>query len=106
MVLTLTTATFFGALGITAWLIGWVFEYQGIAVIGAVIVVGLGAGILQGGVYQQTGQTRVINNSTANTTVTVDYQYEQVGTPERLPFGALVVLLGGLGVLQSFNRIE
>lgn len=97
----LTVAAFLSALGIGTWLIGSLLDRPGIAVIGGVLVFGVGFMVTAGGLQFHSGATKV-TNSTTNTT-TVAYQYQSVSFPQRLPAGVLVMLLGGLFVLHGLN---
>ena len=45
----LTTAAFLSILGFLAWVLGHVYSYQGIATLGAVLMVGVGAAVMVGG---------------------------------------------------------
>lgn len=98
------------ALGLAAWILGTVFEWAGIAVIGAVIVVGAGAMVTTTGLEYRSGQVEQndvafnesVNESYVNSTQ-VTYQYEPVSLPQKLSLGALVMLFGGVGVLRSLD---
>jgi hypothetical protein len=61
MPLTLSIAVFLGTLGAAVWLLGTLFNYQAVAVIGATVVVGLGAGLTSGGLYHATGEVQAEN---------------------------------------------
>lgn len=98
----LTTAGFITTFGFIAWIAGMALEYPGVAVIGGVIVVGVGASIMDSGLQYRDGETQVVNE-TANTT-TIEPTYSSVPLPQHLSLGALVTLLGGLLTLQGINR--
>lgn len=96
----LTTAGFLTTLGFIAWILGTLFDKTGIAVIGGVLVVGVGAMGMTDGYEQKVGETQIENS--ANETE-IRYDYAPVETPTHLPLGVLVMLLGALLTLQSIN---
>lgn len=108
----LTTAAFLILLGLGTWVIGAVFEYSGVAVIGATLVIGVGAMFTATGLKYQSGET-VDNNLTTNQSgndteiavnnSTTTYEYTNVQTPTRLPLGILVMLLGGAFALRGID---
>jgi hypothetical protein len=99
--------------GVVVWILGTVFEWRGIAVIGAVIVVAAGGMVMQTGLEYRSGQVTdndvAINESTNSTYVEstdVRYTYAPVPLPQKLGLGTLVMLVGGVGVLRSLNNGE
>jgi len=99
---TLSVASFLTAVGFVAWLVGETLNYQGIAVIGATLVVGLGAAITTGGLQYQTGETTT-GGCCGDTTTAAEYQtYEP---PASLPFGPLVMILGAVMALRPLNTL-
>jgi hypothetical protein len=120
----LTTAAFLSALGFVTFLVGHLYSYQGIATIGAVLIVGLGAGVMVGGLEVESGQQRV---ETANTTtdgervglttnattissvsetdamVSVTTTYEPIGTTSSFPLGVVLTLLGGVMTMRALE---
>lgn len=97
----LQTATVLALIGFATWLIGLLLDYRGVAVIGAVIVVGVGAAVTEdGGLTQKTGE---IETTAPDNTTEVEYQYEPVETPGQLNLGVLIMLLGGVLVLHGLN---
>lgn len=99
----LATAAFLTAAGFVAWGGGVLLDYPAIAVIGATLVVGVGASIATDGLTRQTGVVETTNDST-NTTVK-DFQYTQVEVASSFPLGFLLTLLGGIGVLHPLNGV-
>ena len=114
----LTTAAFLSILGFLAWVLGHVYSYQGIATLGAVLVVGVGAAVMVGGLETPAGEERVqIDTNTTNTTTTdgtttsvttteqtateVQTTYEPIGTTSSFPTGLVVTLLGGVMTLRA-----
>lgn len=100
----LPTAAFLTAFGFVAWILGYVFDHPEFSIIGAILILGVGVLTATGGLERKTGETRV-TNSTTNTT-DVSYTYAKVEPPDHLPLGELIMLLGGVGVLQSINRLR
>ncbi|QGX95926.1 hypothetical protein EI982_14595 [Haloplanus rallus] len=98
----LATTGLLVAIGFAAWLIGEFFEYRGIGVIGAVLIIAVGAAITLTGLEYRSGVSKqfayqTINNSTVvdNTTSTVRYRTTDVGEA----FGATVLASLGIGGL-------
>ena len=94
----LTTAAFLSILGFLAWVLGHVYSYQGIATLGAVLMVGVGAAVMVGGLETAAGEERV--QIDANTTA-VTTTYEPIGTTSSFPTGLVVTLLGGVMTLRA-----
>lgn len=98
------------ALGFAVWIVGMLLGYQGVAVLGGVLVLGVGAQVTvdPAGLEVRAGETveknyETVGNETvvANTTSTVTT--ESVPLPTRLPLGVLLMLLGGTGVLRGLD---
>jgi len=96
----LSTAAFLSALGFVAFLVGHVYGYQGIATIGAVLVVGLGAGVMVGGLDVAAGEERVEVNST---TTEIETVYDPIGTTSSFPLGLVLTLLGGVMTMRTLE---
>lgn len=88
----LQTAAFLSVLGTGTWLIGELMDYQGIATIGAVLMVGLGAAAMVDGLEVETGEIEVEDGSTTE----IETQHEPVGTTTSFPLGLMLTLLGGV----------
>jgi hypothetical protein len=120
----LTTAAFLSALGFVTFLVGHLYGYQGIATIGAVLIVGLGGGVMVGGLEVESGQERVetantttdgervdVNASKTNissvsatdATVTAETTYEPIGTTSSFPLGVVLTLLGGVMTMRALE---
>jgi hypothetical protein len=115
----LTTAAFLSILGFTAWVLGHVYSYQGIATLGAVLMVGVGAAVMVGGLETPAGEERVettdvntteltnadgnVTNVTASETTTAEVTtvYEPIGTTSSFPTGLVLTLLGGVMTLRA-----
>jgi len=88
------------ALGLLIWVAGLQMGYKGIAVIGAVLVVGVGATVLTGGLQREAGTTEEqINNSTT----TISVQKEPVQLISSFDAGLVLSLLGGAMTLQGLS---
>lgn len=105
----LSVAGYLTALGFAAWILGTWADYTGIAAIGAVIIVGVGAGVMVDGLQLETGQTEhyeynTSGNDTVRTNTTIERQYEEVTMPANFPPGLLFVLLGAAGLLRALDE--
>lgn len=70
------------------------------AALGAILVVGVGAAVLTGGLQQETGEIeRSINSSTTETIP----QTEPIDLLPQTPTGSVWMLLGGVLMLQAVN---
>lgn len=96
----LTIAAVLTVFGLLLFAAGEVFGYQAVAVIGAVVILGVGGSIVTGGLEHRTGQ--VETQISANETV-VDYQTEPVQTQSQFPLGLLVMLAGGVAALRALD---
>lgn len=91
--------------GLSVWLIGQYFQYTGVAVIGAAVVIIAGSAVALTGIDIQTGETQTfeyteVNNDTVRDSATVSYEYETTALSEILNVGLLAPLgLGGLIML-------
>jgi len=95
----LTTAAFLTLLGMSTWTLGHIFGYQGIATLGAVLMVGVGAAAMIDGLETQTGEERVeVDNTT-----TVETIHEPIGTSSSFPTGVVLTLLGGVMTMRSLE---
>jgi len=103
----LLTATLLVLFGFLAFIVGNVRGYTALAVIGGVIVIGVGASVTDSGLEHQTGERQVITNESANRTeVEIQAQYEPVQLPLNLPVGFLILLTGALLSLQSLTEVD
>jgi len=96
----LTVSGFLTAVGFISWTLGYIFDLTGVAVIGGVLVFGVGAMVTADGLAYKTGETQVAGNDNVTE---VTNEYETVETPTRMPLGTLVMLLGGALVLHSID---
>jgi len=102
-------------LGFGVWLLGAFFNYTGIAAIGAVLVIALGAAVVLTDLRVQTGERVEKNYTTAGNTAvvantTTTFQYETVsiiaefGGASQLSLGGLQMLVGGLLMSRQLNE--
>jgi hypothetical protein len=112
----LETTAYLSGLGLAGLVLGHVFGYHEIGVIGGVILLGAGGMVLEDGLQYQTGETvikdtafdgHVVNNTTVynatNTTADVTREYRTISTPTRFSLGFLLMVFGGTGILREFN---
>lgn len=96
----LTVALFLCALALGLFVIGQLSSYTAVAVIGAVMLLGVGVMITGTGLEYKSGQTV---EEISNTTTEHTNQYTTVELPQRLPLGFLIMLAGGVLTLRAFN---
>lgn len=97
----LVVSVFLTGLGMAAWIAGFVLDMPGIAAIGGVLVVGVGATAMIDGLERQDGKIETVNDSTNATTT--ERQYEEVDTIQSFSLGMVLTLLGGVQVLRSLD---
>jgi len=97
----LVVSVFLTALGMAAWIAGFVLDMPGISAIGGVLVVGVGTAVMIDGLERQDGKIEE-TNATTNTT-TVQFEYEEVETVQSFSLGTILTLLGGVQVLRSID---
>lgn len=98
-----TIAGFVTLLGFGMWIVGSVYDYVGVAMIGAVIIIGTGAMVTDSGLEYSTGETQVQESD--NRTV-IETQYESIDPPQQLSLGGLWMLFGGLLAIQKLNDVS
>jgi len=96
-----TLAGFLTLFGFGMWIVGSVFEYIGIAMIGAAIIIGTGAVVADGGLEYETGETRI---EESNNTTVIEKDYQSINTPQQLSLGGLWMLFGGLLAIHRLNE--
>lgn len=100
----LTVAAAISLLGFVTWSLGSVFSYHGLAAVGGVIVVAVGAaGMADGGFAYETGT--VERTTDANTTEKVT-QYDTVELPGNFSFGMVVLFVGALLTFRSLIELS
>lgn len=103
----LSTAAILVTGGLVLWVLGTIFESRSFQMIGAILILGTGGALLNGAEIR-AGQTVEKNYTTVNGTPvvaneTVDVQTRPLGLPQRMSFGGLIMLVGGLGALRSLH---
>ena len=104
-------------LGLVVWLIGQFFEYRGVAIIGAGLIIIAGSAISLTGVEIRTGETRTysytdFNGTTVRDNATISYSYQtrtladvmNIGVLGSLGLGGLVLLLGAVLMAQTLSE--
>lgn len=99
----LTTAAFLSALGFGIWILGWLFGYPEIAVIGGIVVFGLGFMITTQGLQYESGE---IETELGDGEVETESVYSDVELPTSLSLGTLVMLVGGVGLIRSLDSLR
>lgn len=94
----LTTAAFLMAAGIVLFILGWMFGFRGVAVIGGVLVLGVGVLVANGGLQYKTGEIKVTKPSGD---VEVINQYSSTELPTHLPLGLLLMIAGSVFVFRG-----
>lgn len=97
----LSVAVALTSLGFVAWILGTLFNFPELGVIGGTVVVAIGAMFLGGDLEHRAGEIESSNATTNETTVS--YQYADVELPSRFPLGLLTMLLGGTMALRSLD---
>lgn len=96
----LVPALTLSAFGLVVWALGLQMGYKGIAVIGAVLVVGVGVGVLDTGLQQKAG---TVENSVNSSTTEISVQREPVPLTATFNVGFMWTLLGGALALQALS---
>jgi len=98
--LLITTAAFLSILGLVTWVLGHTYGYQGIATLGAVLMVGVGAAVMVTGLEVEAGEERVeVDDQTTEVTTT----YEPIETSNSFPTGLVLTLLGGVMTMRALE---
>lgn len=88
--------------GLVLFAFGYAFDSPGVAMVGALFIVGIGAAGAIDGYEYKGGQVETYNNST-NTT-TIDYQYQSVSVHTDFPLGVMVTLAGVVLFMGASGR--
>lgn len=118
----LWTFVLLSAFGGSMWLLGHYFEYHGVAVIGAVIIIATGGGAAMTDVAIRDGQaiersydqfnTTDGNQTAVETSTNISYTQQQVsvtqsiGSLESYMLGALTLIAGALLLVQDLNQAD
>lgn len=101
MILTTFIAIF--AIGLATFALGSIISRPDIAVVGAVIILGVGGVALVEGIVVQTGET--IEETENNVTIVQD-TYSDISTLTSFRFEFVVLLLGALMVFKSLEELS
>lgn len=99
-------------LGLLVWAIGEIFDYVGVATIGATFIIIAGSAIALTRLEVHTGEIQsfeytTVNNTTVRDTATVAYDYQTTAIGEILNVGAIASLgLGGLLMLLGATLLS
>jgi len=86
--------------GLAVWVVGLQMGYQGIATIGAVLVVGVGVSVLTGDLERRAG---TVEEQVSSEKTVISVQTSEVAFISSFNAGLVVSLLGGVLVLQALN---
>jgi hypothetical protein len=96
----LTTAAVLSLFGIVAFAIGSIYGHPGVAMFGAIIIIGVGGTGVVDGIQIKTGETHTETN---NTTVIED-NYEDITTHSQFPFPVVWLLFGAVLLVSSLGE--
>ncbi|WP_435125393.1 hypothetical protein [Halobaculum sp. D14] len=96
-------------LGVGLWLLGYTFDFIGVAAIGSIIVIGAGAMVILGSLEVEAGETlakqfTTVNSTVVNNATTVTQQYRKVTFPQQFTLGSLVTTTGGLLFIHAMDH--
>jgi hypothetical protein len=97
----LQTATLLLAVGFAAFIVGHISGHPGVAMIGAIVIIGVGATAMTGGIQHQDGTTEYTNAQ--NETVT-ERTYSDISTMSEFPVGVMLMGLGAVLLLTSTGQ--
>lgn len=101
--------------GFGLWLLGHTFDFKGVAVIGAVLVIAVGGAVTLTDLSVRTGETvdkeyTTVDGNTVVDNTSTSYQYEPVAPSEQFgglgtfSIGALVMIVGAL-LIRSIGEV-
>ncbi|WP_211693308.1 hypothetical protein [Natronomonas halophila] len=96
-------AATFTALGFIGWLVGMLLEMPGVAMLGAILVVGVGGMVMSDGLQVRDGQ--IERNVSADETE-IEYTYSDFQPMDRWPVGELWLIFGGILTLRSLSGVS
>lgn len=106
----LSTFSVLFAFGFAVWLVGDLFGYPAVSIIGAVIVIVAGSGVAMTGLEYQSGET--VTNTTSGQTVEFQYQetaLQSIWGPTwlaELGLGGLVMVLGTVALSRTLDSFR
>jgi hypothetical protein len=99
----LILAATFTALGFLGWILGIVLDMPGVAMLGAILVVGVGGMVMTDGLQVRDGQ---VERNVSSDETEIDYTYSEFEPMDRWPVGELWLLLGGIMALRSLSGVS
>lgn len=99
----LILAATFTALGFIGWIVGYLLEMPGLAVLSAILVVGVGGMVLTDGLQVRDGE---IQTNTSSDETEIQYTYSEFEPMDYWPIGELWLLFGGLLTLRGFAVVS
>lgn len=100
MILTVAVVVFL--IGSIAYVGGALMGRPDVALIGAILIIGLGGTAMTDGIVVKTGEVQ----TTTNNTTTIEHTYEEVSIHPDFPLGAVVLLLGGVMSFHAIGLID
>lgn len=95
----LLVAAILSLFGFVVWGLGTVFSYHGLAAVGGVVIVAVGAaGLADGGFSYESG---TVERQTGENTTEKVSEHEQVELPGNVNFGLVVMFVGVLAAFRS-----
>lgn len=106
----LTTLALFFFIGMASWIVGEIFNYPGVASIGAITIFITGSAIALTGLQVKTGE---LHETTATNDTAIQYQYDDVTfgglfqstVLRELASGGLLMLLSATMLSQTLNKV-
>lgn len=96
-------AAFLSTLGFALWVAGTLLEYHGLGMVGAALMVGVGAMTMTDGLEVQTGE---VHTNTSADQMEISHTYSPVDTLATFPLGLLVTLAGGVAGVRSLAELS
>lgn len=98
----LTTVAVLVGIGLALFATGHHFDRPEIAMFGAIIIIGVGAGGAVDGYQVQTGEVQVTENTAENETVTtINETYDDVSVHTEFPLAIVLLLLGAVMLIGA-----
>lgn len=98
----LIAAAALSVFGLALFVVGLAFDNPGIAMVGALFIIGIGAAGAIDGYDVKTGEVESVNETT-NTT-TVNATYDEVNAHGEFPLGVMVTLAGAVLFIGASTR--
>lgn len=98
----LQTTALLLALGLVVFVLGHFTGNPGLAMIGAIIVIGVGATGMVDGIEVRDGQVETVNETTNETMI--EYTYRPIGSVSGFPVPEVITILGAVGLISGAGR--